>query len=166
MSTPSSDRTRAREPTVFRQPTELENEATRLFHAPRHRVFQFFTDAQTLAHGFSADPSRVTIEEFDFRVGGRFVIAVRQSDGSTVRFSGEYLEIDPPRRMVNTFVASAQPGLSSVETDEFEEVGSFTRLTVRWKFARREDRDAMYGPELERGVSASFDHVADLLGSP
>ncbi|HEY6238594.1 MAG TPA: SRPBCC domain-containing protein [Thermoplasmata archaeon] len=141
---------------------------SRIFRAPPERVFRLFTDPATLPYVFAPDPRSVTIEKIDFRKGGHYSIAVKQDDGSSIRFHGEYREIDPPRRVVNTFEVDAFPGSFAIETDEFEPVGDFTRLTVRWKYQRPADRDKMAGAEMERAVTAMWENVDDLLalGSP
>jgi len=65
--------------------------------------------------------------------------------------------------VVNTFEVALFPGAIAIETDEFEAVGDFTRLTVCWKYHRQQDRDKMSGPEMERAVTKMWDNVAELL---
>jgi uncharacterized protein YndB with AHSA1/START domain len=163
MSAASSSRRRPHEPIEFSQPSPVENQVIRIFRAPRERVFHLFTDPATLPNVFAPDPNSVTIEKLEFRNGGKYSIRVKQEDGTSVRFHGEYLEVTPPHRVVNTFEVDMFPGASAVETDEFESVGDFTRVTVRWKYQRQEDRDKMSGPEMERAVTAMWDHVAELI---
>ena len=166
MSTPSDVRGHIREPTVFTRPTELENQVTRLFHAPRDRVYKIFTDPATFRDAFATDPALVTVEKYDFRQGGEFAIVLREKDGTSMRFWGEYREIVPGRRVVFTVNFREWPGVAWVQTEEYADVGTFTRLTVRFKFDSREHRDMVPGAEGENGTRATWDHVADLLGSP
>jgi uncharacterized protein YndB with AHSA1/START domain len=163
MSAGTSTRRRPHEPTVFSQPSAVENQVIRVFRAPPERVFRLFTDAATIPYVFAPDPRSVTIEKLDFREGGKYVLAVKLDDGSTVRFHGEYREINPPRRVVNTFEVDMFPGAAAIETDEFEPLGDFTRVTVRWKYQRQEDRDKMGGPQMERAVTAMWENVDELL---
>ncbi len=163
MESAARNRLSAHPATVVSQPSELENMATRLFRAPPERVFRLFTDPATAAVVFSPNPSDVTIEKMDFRKGGHYSIHVRLPDGSTVRFFGEYLEVDPPRRVVNTFEVSSQPGVVATETDEFEPVGGFTRVTVHWKYPTRQARDQMYGPEMETAVATMWENAARMV---
>lgn len=149
--------------TVFSQPSEVETQVTRIFRAPQERVFHLFTDAATLPYVFAPDPRSVTIEQLDFRTGGHYSILVKLDDGRSVRFHGNYREIDPPRRVVNSFEVDMFPGAAAVETDTFEPVGDFTRVTVSWKYQRQDDRDKMSGPQMENAVTAMFDNVAKLL---
>lgn len=148
---------------VLSQPGERENAATRLFHAPIDHVFRVFTDPAYAPAIWASNPADVTVEQMDVRPGGRYAISVRGPDGSTTRFYREYREIDPPRRIVNTFSVTALPGLTALETDTFESIGEHTRLSVRWSFDSREERDRMYGPDLESALATAWSAVDRLL---
>src|SRR5580658_452202 len=163
MSASTRSRERSQEPIVFSQPSPVENRVTRIFRAPQERVFRLFTDPATVPYVFAPDPASVTIEKLEFRKGGHYSIAVKLEDGSTVRFQGEYREIDPPRRVVNTFEVDMFPGAHAVETDEFEAVGDSTRVTVSWKYNRQEDRDKMSGPQMGEAVTSMWENVDKLL---
>jgi uncharacterized protein YndB with AHSA1/START domain len=163
MSAASSSRKRTHEPIVFSLPSAVENQVSRMFRAPLERVFHLFTDPATLPYVFSPDPGSVTIEKLEFRKGGKYSIRVKMDDGSSARFHGEYREVDPPRRVVNTFEVDLFPGASAVETDIFEAVGDFTRVTIRWTYQRQEDRDKMAGPAMEQAVTTMWENVDALL---
>ena len=163
MSAANRSRGAPHESIAFSQPSAVETQVTRIFRAPPARVFHLFTDPATLPYVFAPDPRSVTIEKLDFRKGGKYSIRVKMDDGTFVRFQGEYLEVTPPRRVVNTFEVDMFPGASAVETDEFEPVGDFTRVTVRWKYLHPADRDKMAGPEMERAVTAMWENVDRLL---
>jgi uncharacterized protein YndB with AHSA1/START domain len=163
MSAATSNRKGPREPTVFSQPSPVENRVSRIFRAPPERVFRLFTDPATVAYLYAPDPESVTIERLEFRKGGKYSFRVKQTDGASVRFHGEYREIEPPRRIVNTFEVDAFPGARAIETDEFEPVGDFTRVTVHWVYLKQDDRDKMSGPAMEEAVTAMWDNVDELL---
>jgi uncharacterized protein YndB with AHSA1/START domain len=163
MSAGTITQRRPQEPIAISRPSPVETQVSRIFRAPPERVFRLFTDAATLPYVFAPDPRTVTVEKLEFRKGGQYSIRVRNDDGSSIRFQGEFHEIDPPRRVVNSFEVDAFPGVRAIETDEYEPVGDFTRVTVRWKYLREEDRDQMAGPEMERAVTAIWDHLDELL---
>lgn len=162
METEVADRASISPETKFSRVSELENEITRVFHASPERVFRFFTDRATLPYAFARDLSKVTVEEMDIRPGGRYSVVVRFASGS-MRFSGDYREIEPPRRIVNTFEVSAWPGVVAIETDTFEPVGEFTRVVVRYRFASREDRDRMRGSGGEGSTEEVWDNIDRML---
>ena len=76
---------------------------TRRFEATPQRLFDAWTDPR-LAQGwlFTTPASEAHRVEIDLRVGGRWEIVDRRG-GVDYRAIGEYLEIEPPRRLVFTF---------------------------------------------------------------
>lgn len=81
----------------------------RLIAAPAARVFHAWRDPESLGRWMcpAADISCATVE-VDFRVGGRFRIVMH---GATRDYAhtGEYLEIDEPRRIVFTWISDFVP---------------------------------------------------------
>ena len=75
--------------------------------APRERVFQALTDPnQTPRWWGQKGMYKVTRSEADFRPGGKYCSEGEGIDGTKFRVEGEYLEIDPPRLIVQTWVPS------------------------------------------------------------
>ncbi len=75
--------------------------------APPERVFQAITDPDQLMRWWGQNGLyRTTERSADLRPGGKWSSVGVGADGSQFRVEGEYLEIDPPRRLVHTWVAS------------------------------------------------------------
>src|SRR6185369_8573475 len=77
----------------------------RVLPAPRERVFAAWLDPESLAQWMRPDTVAATVVEVDPRVGGRFRIAMQRGDGE-VEHRGEYLTIDPPRRLEFTWISA------------------------------------------------------------
>ncbi len=76
---------------------------SRRFAAAPEQVFAAWTDPALAARWlFTTPDSESHSVELDLRVGGRWTITDRR-DGVDYTATGEYLEIDPPRRLVFTF---------------------------------------------------------------
>jgi uncharacterized protein YndB with AHSA1/START domain len=72
--------------------------------APPQRVFRSLTDPAELAAWWGSDEMYRTTEwTVDLRPGGRWSTVALGADGSRMTVDGEYLEVDPPRRLVYTW---------------------------------------------------------------
>jgi uncharacterized protein YndB with AHSA1/START domain len=75
--------------------------------APPARVFQAITDPKQMALWWGQQGVyRLTECEADLRVGGKWSSAGVSADGKPFRVEGEYLEIDPPRLLVQSWIYS------------------------------------------------------------
>jgi len=75
--------------------------------APPERVFEAITDPSQLAKWWGASGLyRLTETATDIRPGGKWFSVGVGSDGTPFRVEGEYLEVEPPRRLVHTWTAS------------------------------------------------------------
>jgi len=82
--------------------------------APPERVFQAITDPAQLSNWWGqSNLYRVTERAADLRVGGKWSCVGVGADGTKFSVEGEYLEIDPPRRLVHTWIASYRGGLKT-----------------------------------------------------
>lgn len=99
----------------------------RLLPAPPERVFLAWTDPAEMGGWLS--PVGTADVVADVRVGGRFTVAM-VGDGRRIEHEGEYLEIDPPRRLRFTWrspYTGPEPGIVTVELDP---VPGGTRLAL------------------------------------
>jgi uncharacterized protein YndB with AHSA1/START domain len=134
-------------------------EIERTFTAPAQRVFDAFTSEDVMRRWWHPAPDWDTPEaSVDLRVGGRIRVVMRDPHSDT-RYGGggEYTEIDPPRRLVFTWVWEDDRSRTRqlIEID-FEEAGGVT--TVR--FIHRNLWDAEAVASHEDGWNAAFDNLA------
>jgi uncharacterized protein YndB with AHSA1/START domain len=78
-------------------------------------VFRWWTDPELLREWMT--PIGTVDAEIDLCVGGRLRIVMR-GDGQVIEHTGEYLEIDPPHRLVFTWVSPYTGSVPSVITVE------------------------------------------------
>jgi uncharacterized protein YndB with AHSA1/START domain len=80
--------------------------------------------------------------EVDARVGGRFriVMARAEAEGGPIEHTGEYRELDRPRRLVFTWVSPYTNG-ESVVTVDLQPEGSGTRVVLTHEGLPPESRD-------------------------
>lgn len=147
-------------------PSDREVVMSRVFDAPRERVFQAYTDPKLLPKWWGPRGFTTVVETMDVRPGGAWRYVHRGPDGNEYAFHGEYREVVPPRRLVSTFEFEGAPGHVVVDTATFEERGGKTKVTVTSRFESVEDRDGMYQAGAEEGARESWDRLAELLAKP
>jgi uncharacterized protein YndB with AHSA1/START domain len=100
----------------------------------------------------------------DFREGGGYRFVEHSPDGEFA-FRGEYREIKPFERLVQTFEFEGMPGHVAVETLVFEEHEGKTTITSTTDYGIKEDRDGIVASGMESGAAEAYDQLEEnLLG--
>jgi uncharacterized protein YndB with AHSA1/START domain len=100
--------------------------------APPARVFRALTDGNEVVRWWgSRDTYRIDDFKADLRVGGRWYSRGHATDGKPFQTEGEFLEVDPPRLLVQTWNPDWAPGLKTKLTYRLDPIPGGTRLTVR-----------------------------------
>jgi len=147
---------------------EREIVMARTFDAPRALVFEAFTRPELVKRWLLGPPGwSMPVCEIDLRVGGRYRYVWRKDkDGTLMGMGGIYREIDAPSRIVSTeeFDEAWYPG-EAVGTLELVERGGKTTVTQTVVYESRAARDGVLKSDMERGVAASYDRLAEVLAS-
>ena len=142
-------------------PSDLEIKMVRVFDAPRALVFAAHSACEHLKHWWGrGNPLDC---EVDFRPGGRYRFVEHAPDGGQYAFRGEYLEIQEPERIVQTFEFEGMPGQVCVETLELTERDGRTTVTSVTRFDTRQERDGMVSSGMEDGARQSYEALAAYL---
>ena len=138
----------------------------RTFKAPPALLFEAVTKPEHLKEWWGGcSELTTTLCEADPRVGGLWRIVLQARDGSEHAFHGEYLELVPAERCVQTFVYEQIPAAESLETALFQPVPGGTRLIITISHASREARDGHLQSGMEGGLSQSYEALDRLLAS-
>jgi len=147
-------------------PSDREIAMTRVFDAPRRLVYDAHTKPDLVRQWLLGPPGwSMSVCEMDVRVGGKYRWVWRHDrDGTTMGMGGAYKEVVAPERLVTTekFDEAWYPG-ESLNTLVLVEQGGRTTLTQTMRYESREARDAVLKSGMEKGVTASYDRLADLL---
>jgi uncharacterized protein YndB with AHSA1/START domain/uncharacterized protein YciI len=99
---------------------------------PIQRVFRALTDGDEITKWWGAEGVyRTTSWKSDFRVGGKWRADGVGADGHAFFVEGEFLEIEPPRKVVQTWTAAWDGGNTTTITYLLDETPEGTRVTVR-----------------------------------
>jgi uncharacterized protein YndB with AHSA1/START domain len=137
----------------------------RAFIAPARLVFEAWTEPGHLRHWRGPRGFELIACEVDLRVGGRYRFVHRAPDGSQHVFSGQYLEIERPTRLVSTFAYEAWPDTAALDEVTFEEDGGTTLVIGRSVFATFQARDLYLTAGAERGLAESHGRLDELLSA-
>jgi uncharacterized protein YndB with AHSA1/START domain len=136
---------------------------TRVFDAPRHLVFQAWTQKEHLEKWSAPRGFTIPYSEGDLRPGGRWRCCMRAPDGKELWLGGVYREIVEDELLVMTH-AWEEDGKSlheTVVTVRFEDQGGKTKLTAQQTgFDSIESRDGHEG-----GWNECLDILAEHLAT-
>jgi len=148
---------------------------TRTFYAAREIVWKYWTDPEYFKRWWGPKDYTCPVSRIDFRVGGRYLHAMRSKEGQEFWSTGTYREIVPMEKIVATdsfadkegnVVPSTHYGLEGFPlelevTFTFEDLGGRTKMTLT--HVGIENIDGKMRQEMEQGWNESFDKIAQNL---
>lgn len=148
-------------------PDDRTIRAVRRFDAPRKLVWEVMTNPAHMRKWWGCGLARVTVCEFEPRVGGKYVVDMEMPDGSRCPLKGEVLEIHPPEKLVHTQIYDIEPYNKHVSTititlTEKDGVTTFEELVVH---DCKESRDGHFQSGFEIGMTESMNRIEDLAAS-
>jgi uncharacterized protein YndB with AHSA1/START domain len=153
-------------------PTTTEPEAarqiiiTRQFDAPARLLFLAHSKPEHVMKWFGPVGWPLTKCEMDFRVGGEFHFGMTGPGNEPgPPFGGEYLEIEPDRRIVYTNGFEAPGSARFVVAIAFEELGGRTTLTMTSTFETAAERNAHVEMGFEAGTNSGLDQLGDVVAA-
>jgi uncharacterized protein YndB with AHSA1/START domain len=133
----------------------------RAFDAPVERVFEAWTSEEVLRRWLNGMPGWVTpVAEVDLRVGGRIRILMRDPAGEGESgATGEYTVVEPPHRLVFTWIWDHEPDRPQLIELEFSERGAGTTvLMTNSSIPTEELRESQ-----QRGWTVCYDNLERVL---
>jgi uncharacterized protein YndB with AHSA1/START domain len=147
---------------------------TRIFEAPRELVWDMLTRAEHLKHWWGPRAMKTVHCEMDARPGGSWaihqVVDAPQSVGGTpagtlLKFRGRILEVDPPKRLVQTFGMEGEWGGEEIrEVVTLTDLGNARTLYSAVSYANSfEERAAALATGMSHGAQEMFDRLDEYL---
>ena len=137
----------------------------RRFAAPPEAVFRAHTDTNLMQQWMlGPDGWTMPVCICEARPGGKIRYEWTDGKGGDFYLTGEFLEVDPPRRIVHIermHLPDPTPD-NHVET-LFEKDGTGTQLTMRMTLPSAEVRKMMLETGMEHGMEASYARLEGIL---
>lgn len=122
-------------------PQGLVLEMTCVLEAPRELLFYAVSEPAALVKWWGPSGFTTPEVELDLEVGGRYRFGMQPPEGDLFHLAGEFIEIDPPRRLAYTFrwEEPAPDDQETVVTLTLDAVGEGTSFHLsQGKFATEE----------------------------
>jgi uncharacterized protein YndB with AHSA1/START domain len=157
-----ADATPMKNRTTVERKSEREVVVTRTVNGPVRVVFDAFTKPELLKRWWAPKSFGVFFLtcEADVRVGGRYRFVFGLEGSPPMAFTGKYLEVTPPARLVWT--SDESEAGESVTTVTFEEKGGKTLVVMREIHASKEALDATLASGWNQGMREVLDQLDEL----
>ena len=131
----------------------------REFAAPAHLVYKAYTRPGLVRRWWAGQRGEVTSCEIDLRVGGTWRYAMRPEGAEEFAFYGEFLELVPNERIVQTETFAPFPDDASTNTLTLTERDGVTVLRTLVQHQTAEARDMHINSGMEAGMQDAFDRL-------
>lgn len=149
--------------TTYATPTDQEVVITRVVDAPRHLVWQAWTDPLHIAQWMLGPEGwTMPICEIDLRPGGAWRYVWRRDDGSEMSMGGVVREALPPERLVTTERWGPE-WPETVNTMVLTESLGQTTITLTIAYPSQAARDAALQTGMKEGMELSFKRLDEVL---
>ena len=141
---------------------------TREFNAPRRLVWTAYTTPELVKRWWSGQKGTVTSADIDLQVGGRWRYVMVADGGFEVAFRGEFREIVPDERLVNTEIFEGIPNAddhAGLVTVTLTEKDGRTFMDTLCEYRDKADRDAVIDSGMESGMQESMDALEQVAVS-
>ena len=122
---------------------------SRVYEAPRDLVWAAITQPRHVARWWGGPGFSNPVCEMDVRKGGAWTHVMRFPDGHELHMDFVFVEVDPPRRLVQSFRALWGEDVKSEGTSritwEISPVGDSCLLKVTHDQLRQDANDQLYG---------------------
>lgn len=155
-----------RNETIVERTSDRELVVRRMFNGPAHIVFDAWTKPELLKRWWAPKSFAVTLFECesDLREGGTYRYAFGRDPKKPEIFSGRYLEVTPPSRLVfSQLYERMRDAGEVVVTATFEESQGKTLLTLHQLFPSKEALEGALASGMESGMRVTLDQLDELV---
>lgn len=141
----------------------LEVRMTRVFEAPREKVWQAHVDPKAIEQWWGPRKYTTKVEKLEPRVGGKWEF-INSAEGEKHVFYGEFREMKEPEEITWTFTYEPYPDQVMVETLTLTELlDGKTKVSTVSKYPSIEALEGMVGGGMEEGARETWDRLTEFL---
>jgi uncharacterized protein YndB with AHSA1/START domain len=149
--------------TITAQPGTPFIDVVRDFDATPAQVFRAATDPELVAQWLGPRELEMHLIEYDARPGGSYRYVHRDTEGNEYGFRGVFHTVTNNERVIQTFEFDGAPGLVTLESTRYEDLGGRTRLHNHSVFPSVQTRDLAIASGMEHGIVDSMDRLDEVI---
>lgn len=149
--------------------SERELTMTQRFEAPVELVWKAWTDAEAIAAWFGPQGFTTTVPAMDVRPGGIWLFCMHSEEYGDAWGKGEYVEVDPPRRLVYKDMFADAEGNTNEElpvtlvTLDFIDEGGTTLMKMHSLYDSGDDLTKVLEMGMEQGMGETLEKLVAYL---
>jgi uncharacterized protein YndB with AHSA1/START domain len=153
--------------TTLERTSDRELVMTRTFSAPPDIVFDAWTLPEHVRRWWAPASRGISAIQVDadLRPGGAYRYVLGRGATERFTFSGKYLEIGRPTRLVYTQTFEGFPDAAAIVTVSFEEQEGKTKLVSHELYPSKEALDSALAYGMEEGARETFELLEELVTS-
>lgn len=143
---------------------KLQIRMSRVFNAPRERVWQAHVDPKAIEKWWGPRRYKTTVEKLEPKVGGQWKFVNVDTDGTRHVFYGEFLELVEPEKLTWTFTYEPYPQSVATDALSFEELpDGKTKLSTVSTYPSIEALEGMLQGGMTEGATETWDRLEELV---
>jgi uncharacterized protein YndB with AHSA1/START domain len=144
--------------------SDREIKITRAFEAPAQVVFTALTTPELVKRWWAPKSRGEMLHcSIDLKVGGAWRYVMRANHGFEVGFSGKFLEIEAPNKIVQTEIFDPFPDTAAIVTVTLVESQGCTLMTSSSLYPSSAVRDQVIASGMEGGMRESYLQLTDVV---
>ena len=138
-------------------------DVVREFDATPEDLYRAQSDPRLIEKWLGPRELETRVDEYDARVGGTYRYVNIAPDGSEYGFRGVFHTVEPGKLVIQTWEFDGFPGLATLETATYEDLGGRTRLTTHSVYPSVEARDGAAASGMTHGIEDSMSRLDEVL---
>jgi uncharacterized protein YndB with AHSA1/START domain len=151
--------------TVTAEPGTPFIEVVREFEATPELLYRAQTDPKLIEQWLGPRDLKTRVDDYDVKVGGTYRYVNIDAEGNEYGFRGVFHTVQPAELVIQTWEFDGFPGLATLESATYEDLGGRTRLTTRTIFPSVEARDGAVASGMETGIDDSMERLDEVLAT-